>query len=146
MNQQWEYEDIVNLPNPTSRTHPRMAREHRAAQFSAFAALTGYKAVIDETGRITQEWTELTQGQLEMLNRKLGIVLSHLKERPVITVTFFEPDEKKEGGAYRTIKSIVTKVDVNRQRVYLEDGTEIDMKYIKELEGEILEQSLEMEM
>lgn len=141
---QWEYEDIVNLPNPTSRTHPRMPREHRAAQFSAFAALTGYKDVINETGRDTQELTELTQEQLEQLNRRLGIVLAHLKERPVITVTFFEPDKKKEGGAYRTIKGIAQRVDVNRQRVYLEDGTEIHMKYIKELEGEIIEQSLEI--
>ena len=45
------YDDIINLPHPTSRRFPRMPLEERAAQFSPFAALTGYDALIRETAR-----------------------------------------------------------------------------------------------
>ena len=45
------YEDIINLPHPTSKHFPRMPLEERAAQFSPFAALTGYDALIRETAR-----------------------------------------------------------------------------------------------
>ena len=36
------YDDIINLPNPTSKNHPRMSLHDRAAQFAPFAALTGH--------------------------------------------------------------------------------------------------------
>ena len=50
MEEKFPYDDIVNLPHPTSKKHPRMSMEERAAQFSPFAALTGFGAVIQETG------------------------------------------------------------------------------------------------
>lgn len=46
-----EYDDIINLPHHTSRNHPRMTMEQRAAQFAPFAALTGHGAAIEETAR-----------------------------------------------------------------------------------------------
>ncbi len=49
------YDDIINLPNPTSKKHPRMSLSDRAAQFSPFAALTGHEAAIKETARQTDE-------------------------------------------------------------------------------------------
>lgn len=48
-----KYDDIINLPHPTSKKHPRMSRQNRAAQFSPFAALTGYDAEIREMARQT---------------------------------------------------------------------------------------------
>ena len=48
------YEDIINLPHHVSRIHPHMTLEERAAQFSPFAALTGYEAAIDKTRRRAQ--------------------------------------------------------------------------------------------
>ena len=45
------YDDIINLPHPTSKNHPRMSLYNRAAQFSPFAALTGYGDVVEETAR-----------------------------------------------------------------------------------------------
>ncbi|MBO5563532.1 MAG: hypothetical protein J5939_07450 [Bacteroidales bacterium] len=45
------YDDIIGLPHPTSKVHPRMPMADRAAQFSPFAALTGFEAVIEETAR-----------------------------------------------------------------------------------------------
>lgn len=33
------YEDIIHLPHPTPKLHPRMPMKSRAAQFAPFAAL-----------------------------------------------------------------------------------------------------------
>ena len=43
------YDDIIDLPHPTSRKHPHMSMHDRAAQFSPFAALVGYGDAIKET-------------------------------------------------------------------------------------------------
>lgn len=43
------YQDIIDLPHPVSRRHPQMPRIDRAAQFSPFAALTGYEDLILES-------------------------------------------------------------------------------------------------
>ena len=56
------YDDIINLPNPTSTKHPRMPLSDRAAQFSPFAALTGHEAAIKETARRTDEKLMLKAG------------------------------------------------------------------------------------
>lgn len=52
------YEDIINLPHHVSHTHPHMTLEERAAQFSPFAALTGYETAIDKTRRRAQQELE----------------------------------------------------------------------------------------
>lgn len=49
------YDDIIDLPHHVSKTHPRMSRLDRAAQFAPFAALTGYDDVIEETARQNRE-------------------------------------------------------------------------------------------
>ncbi|MBR5661878.1 MAG: hypothetical protein IKW99_10045 [Bacteroidales bacterium] len=46
-----KYDDIINLPHPTSKRYPRMPLAERAAQFSPFAALTGYDSAIAETAK-----------------------------------------------------------------------------------------------
>lgn len=43
-----QYDDIIDLPHPTSAKHPRMSMMARAAQFASFAALTGYEEAIGE--------------------------------------------------------------------------------------------------
>ena len=50
-----DYEDIINLPHPTSKRFPRMPLEERAAQFQPFAALTGFDDIIRETTRIAAD-------------------------------------------------------------------------------------------
>lgn len=49
-----KYKDIIDLPHPTSRKHPRMSLEARAAQFAPFAALTGHKEELQEEHRLTR--------------------------------------------------------------------------------------------
>lgn len=44
-----DYSDIINKNRPVSKKHPQMSIEERAAQFAAFAALTGFDDAIDET-------------------------------------------------------------------------------------------------
>ena len=55
------YEDIINLPHHVSSKRPQMSMLDRAAQFSPFAALTGYDDAIHETGRLTDEKIDLSE-------------------------------------------------------------------------------------
>lgn len=43
------YDDIINLPHPVSKTHPPMPMINRAAQFAPFSALNGHNDAIKET-------------------------------------------------------------------------------------------------
>lgn len=119
------YEDIIHLPHHVSDHHPQMPRADRAAQFSPFAALTGYDAVIRETARLTDPKMELEERELEELNESLRRILERIPERPEIELTYFQPDEHKEGGAYRTLAGRVRKMDAYEQYIQMEDGTRI---------------------
>ena len=59
------YEDIINLPHHVSSKRPQMSMLDRAAQFSPFAALTGYDDAIHETGRLTDEKIDLSEEEKE---------------------------------------------------------------------------------
>ena len=71
----------------------------RAAQFSPFAALTGYDAAIHETGRLTDDKIELDEETLNILNMKLRLLVENLDDEPEVTFTYFKPDQRKAGGA-----------------------------------------------
>ena len=100
-----QYNDIIDLPHHISTTRPRMSMLDRAAQFSPFAALTGYDAAIKETGRLTGQRIELTEECRAVLDRKQQVLLENLAEHPEVSVTYFVPDERKSGGAYVTGKN-----------------------------------------
>ena len=129
------YEDILYLPHPVSKTRKRMSQYDRAAQFSPFAALTGHDAAIRETERLTEEWVELDEDSKEQLDERLQMIREHLAERPEITFTFFQPDERKQGGAYRTITGKVKKIDEYEHRILLEDGTALMVEHLVSIEG-----------
>ena len=92
-----EYEDIIGLPHHVSKVHPQMSIYDRAAQFSPFAALTGHEAAIQETARLTEEQAELNEDKKEELNEKLQELMAHAEEHLAVTVTYFKPDDRKEG-------------------------------------------------
>ena len=94
------YEDIIHLPHPVSRIHPPMDRINRAAQFAPFAALTGYDAAIQETGRLTDRFVELEEYEQSLLEERLKWLKQHLTEEPVVTMVYFYLDERKSGGSY----------------------------------------------
>ena len=140
------YDDIIHLPHPFSRKHPQMSMEERAAQFSPFAALTGYGDVIRETARLTDPRQELTESRKEELNRRL-LLLERCMERaaaagsllPEIAVTYFQPDDRKEGGACLTVRGRPEKLRRNRRVLEMEGGTEIPLPDILEIEGELFQ-------
>ena len=101
------YKDIINLPHHQSKTRKHMSMVDRAAQFSPFAALTGHSSSIAETARLTDRQIELTEGDKAIINEKLQMLSDYLKSEPVVTITYFEPDDKKSGGSYETITGVV---------------------------------------
>ena len=122
-----KYDDIINLPHHVSLTHPHMSRLDRAAQFSPFAALTGYDAAIKETARLTDKKVELGEYELEELNRTLLELSDHISQHPQVRVTYFEPDKCKEGGAYITVSKEIKRIDEIEKAIYLTDGSKIPL-------------------
>jgi uncharacterized protein (UPF0248 family) len=111
----------------------------RAAQFSPFAALTGYDAAIKETARLTDGRIELDESMKDALNDKLQIIADRLKEHPEIAVSYFQPDAKKSGGAYVTAAGPVKKIDDYERVVVMTDGTAIPIDEIISIDGLIFE-------
>ncbi len=127
------YDDIINLPHPTSARHPRMSLYDRAAQFAPFAALTGHDAAIEETARLTDEKPELSEDTVARLNEKLNLIMENAGTEQVVTITFFVPDESKSGGACVTHSGVVQKIDECEHTVIMADKTVIPMKQICEI-------------
>ncbi len=133
-----KYDDIINLPHHVSAKHPQMELLDRAAQFSPFAALTGHEDSIRETARRTEEFLELEEDKKEQLDEKIHVLQENLWKKPEIIVTYFVPDEKKDGGAYVTHRGRIRKIDTYRHRLLFEDGTDVGMQYIFEIDGEMI--------
>ena len=131
------YEDIINLPHHVSSRHTPMSLLNRAAQFAPFAALTGYDEAVKETARYTDDETELDESRLEILNERLRFLQSVQIERPVVTITFFQSDERKSGGAYVAATGSVKKIDDYERLVTLTDGTIIPIDRIVEITGDV---------
>ena len=129
-----DYSDIINLPHHVSHNHPQMPMEARAAQFAPFAALTGYDTVIHETARQTDKQVELEEYDNERLNRIFSELMDSLEEHPMVTVSYFKPDEHKAGGAYVTVTGQLKKIDTYEQIMKMEDGTVIPIGSIMDLQ------------
>ena len=129
------YDDILHLPHPTSVRHPRMPISERAAIFSPFAALTGHAGAIAETTRLTKQKMELDEDTKAELDRRQAVLMEHIAEQPEITVTWFQPDERKDGGAYLTATGRLKKIDEMKRVLILLDGTSIPLKNVADLES-----------
>lgn len=125
------YDDIINLPHPTSTKHPRMPMIDRAAQFSPFQALVGHGAAIEETARLTDRKIELTEEEQGVLDEKLRLLLETGGEG---TFTYFLPDERKDGGTYVTTTGKLKIIDPLKGQIVLTDGTVVPIEDILEIE------------
>ena len=105
------YDDIIALPHPEPRTHPRMSLHDRAAQFSPFAALTGHSAAIAETGRLTDSRITLDESEMARVDAELQHLQELLPSRPTVSITYFVPDERKAGGSYQTVTGTARRID-----------------------------------
>lgn len=129
-----KYDDIIDLPHHVSSKRSRMSNYDRAAQFSPFAALTGYDGVIAETARLTDTQIELDEGGKELLDKKLRELLDAIDEQPRAVFTCYQPDERKLGGAYVTLSGQVKKIDAVARCILLTDGRVISIDRIYGIE------------
>ena len=116
------YNEIINLPHHVSKTRPQMPMSDRAAQFAPFASLTGYDSAIKETGRLTDERIELDEEALTALDMEYQLLMDALNEALKVTITYFQPDERKAGGKYITATGAIKKVDDFERRITMQDG------------------------
>ena len=115
------YDDIIALPHPEPRTHPRMSLHDRAAQFSPFAALTGHSAAIAETGRLTASRITLDESEIARVDAALQRLRELLPQEPVASITYFVPDERKAGGSYQTVTGTARRIDTANGVLLLTD-------------------------
>ena len=132
-----KYDEIMGLPHHVSRTRPQMPMSDRAAQFAPFAALTGYDSAIKETGRLTDEKIELDEEALTTLDMKYQFLMDALDDEPEVTITYFQPDERKAGGKYVSATGTVKKVDDFERRITMRDGAKIPMDNVLSIDGEL---------
>ena len=128
-----KYEDIINLPHHVSKKHPRMSLEARSAQFAPFAALNGYDELIKETARETNQRIEINEELKVILDEKIRLIKEKINTKPNITVTYFVPDIKKDGGKYVTATGSIIKIDEYKHKIILENKTEIPISEIIEI-------------
>lgn len=124
------YDDLLDLPHHQSAEREHMSHHDRAAQFSPFAALTGYDAAIEETQRLTDGEISLDETAIAEINEQLSEIARHLSARWKITITYFQPDARKSGGAYLTDTGTVKKIDEVEQIVWMDSGIGIPMNRI----------------
>lgn len=119
-----KYKDMIHLPHPVSSSHPRMPLQDRAAQFSPFAALTGYEDAIRETARLTERFIELEEDKKQEINRQICYLQQHRDEEIMVKITYFVPDFRKSGGIYNVLEGCVYRIDENSRSLRISE-TEI---------------------
>ena len=137
MAERFPYEDIVDLPHHVSRKHPQPTMADRAARFAPFAAITGYEEMVLEEARITDDRIELDENSKAALNEKLNMILEFIDEQPEVSITYFEPDMRKAGGAYITVIGTVKRIDEYEHLVIMTDGKKIRIDDIFGLESDL---------
>lgn len=130
-----QYDDIIHLPHHVSSTRPRMSAIDRAAQFSPFAALTGYDTSIKESARLTDARIELDDSQKEEIGEKLRLVTGQLDAE--IKITYFLPDTKKTGGKYVLAAGAVKKVDEYERMIIMGDGKQIPIDEVVDVDCDV---------
>lgn len=129
-----KYDDMIDLPKPISKKHLPMARENRAAQFSPFAALSGFDEAIRETDRQTEEKRELSRDRIAELDHIMERLKGKREIQPWVQVTYFQKDAKKKGGVYRRIEGRFRGMDEEGRKLLLADGRRIPLEDVFWLE------------
>ena len=137
MAERFPYEDIVDLPHHISKKHPQPTMADRAARFAPFAAITGYEEMVLEEARVTDDRIEMDESSKAALNEKLNMILEFLDEQPEVSITYFEPDMRKAGGAYITVIGTVKRIDEYEHLVIMTDGKKINIDEIYNLQSEL---------
>lgn len=133
-----KYDDIINMPRPQSQ-HRKMTLHERAAQFSPFAALTGYEEAVKEAARLTDSRPEPDEDRINELNTKLSFLKTILPDRPEITVNYFIPDGKKAGGRMEDFAGNIRVIDEYDRQLVFESGKHIPIDDVYNITGSIFD-------
>lgn len=125
-----DYEDIINTKYPYETNHKKMDMLSRAAQFGAFAALTGYEEAISEENRFVDKKIELSEDEKNNLDIKLDDLRKDILNEPFIEVTYFVADSKKDGGIYQTYCGNLVKIDNYKHVLIFKDKSKISINDI----------------
>lgn len=129
-----QYNDIINLPHHISKNRPQMSLRDRAAQFAPFAALTGYDEAVRETARLTDRKEELSDEDIALLNQQIQLLIENIKSHPQVKITYFVPDERKDGGRYETITATVRRIDTFEKLIVFDDKTKLSIDQISNIQ------------
>jgi len=135
-----KYDDMIYMPHFVSKDRPHMSLHDRAAQFAPFAALDTFGETIEETGRLTGIELEPGEDELEELNLKFRIVAEHIKELPKITITYFVPDDRKEGGSYETETFNARVINLTSREIVSTEKKKYLIDYVVDIRGEIIDE------
>lgn len=113
------YDDMLLLEHPTSKRHPRMSGANRAAQFSPFAALTGYE------DQIRDAWHERCDRILlsEEEQEKIGKVLQEIVKGDVVSLSCFVENPGTDGsggfaeGEYKEVSGQVLRMEPESEKM-----------------------------
>lgn len=134
-----KYDDILKLPRPKSLRR-KMTMTERAAQFSPFAALSGYEDAISETARLTERQIALDESEMLALSEKISLLQMQLSEHPKAAATYFVPDETKAGGKYETAEGCIQKIRAYEKEIVFEGGKAIPFERILSLESDLFDE------
>jgi len=137
MNAQLKYSDIINLPHHVSNKHPHLSREQKAAQFAPFAALTGFDEDVKETARLTNRKIDIDDGLKEIISNKLNIIDINIKDKPLVKITYFIKDKKKDGGKYVEITENIKKINIYDNYIETINNIKIPIIDIIDLKSDI---------
>ena len=129
-----KYGDMLYMTYPFQTDRPRMNRADRAAQFSPFAALTGFDGVVAETARLTEERPEMSEEQKAAIDKALAELLRRIEEKPEAEIVFFQPDARKAGGEYAKKRGAVRRIDEVNRVICFTDGERIEIGAIVRLQ------------
>mgnify|MGYP000414679826 CR=1 FL=1 len=131
-----KYDDILTCP-PTSAKH--LGCRFRAGRhFQPFAALSGHAGAVAETARLTDQRMDLDEDTRAELDRRQAVLLKYIAEQPEVTVIWFQPDERKDGGSYVTTVGRAKKIDEFKRILSMVGGQEIVLDDIVQIESQLL--------
>ena len=129
-----KYDEIINIEHFNPVNHKRMSMMERSAQFSPFAALTGYTESVKETARLTKGKIELSEDMKYEIDMKLQLIEEHLKGKPEVNIIYFIKDKKKSGGDYQEYTGIIRRIDKVNGKIIFVDKKVIDLKDIIDIQ------------
>ena len=123
-----KYDNIINYDYKMK--HKRMSISERSFEFAPFSALVGFKDLIDERGRETQDMIELSDETKEELDYKLKIIRDNLDKKILVKITYFVQDNKKNGCKYLVSNNYIKRIDFYHKLIVLENNDKIKIDNI----------------